>query len=94
MRERQKEGRNKQVRRCTEKYSYTGHWVSENRKAVSERRQEKPSATLYRKNTHNLVIGFRNSNVFISNERKLGKIYCERKISEIGDPKLQIEAKP
>ena len=29
MRERQKEGRNKQVRRCTGKYSYPGHQVSE-----------------------------------------------------------------
>ena len=36
----------------------------ENRKAVSERRQEQPSATLYI-----LVIGFRNSNFFISNQR-------------------------
>ena len=29
VRERQKEGRNKQVRRCTKKYSYVGHRVSE-----------------------------------------------------------------
>ena len=40
-----------------------------------------------------LVIGFRNLNFFISNQRYLGKLYCERKISEFGDAVLVIHGK-
>ena len=45
-------------------------------------------------NTHILVIGFRNSNFFISNQMELGKVYCEIKISEFGDAALEIQGKP
>ena len=40
----------------------------ENRKGVSERRQEQPNATLYRKMLI-LVFGFWNSSLFVSNKR-------------------------
>ena len=46
------------------------------------------------KNTHILGIRIRNSNVFISNQRQLGKLYCERKISEFGDAEIEIQGKP
>ena len=45
-------------------------------------------------NAHILVIGFLNSNFSISNQRYLGKLYCERKISEFGDAELEIQGKP
>ena len=44
--------------------------------------------------SHILVIRFRNSNLFISNQRYLGKIYCQRIISEFGDAELEIQGKP
>ena len=43
---------------------------------------------------HILVIRFRNSNFFISNKRKLGKLYGEPKISEFRDADLEIRGKP
>ena len=46
------------------------------------------------KNAHMRVIGFRNSNFFISNQREFGKLYCERKISEFGYAELEIQGKP
>ena len=45
-------------------------------------------------NVHILVIGFRNSNFFISNQMELGKVYCEIKMAEFGDAKLKIQGKP
>ena len=42
-------------------------------------------------NAHIQVIGFRNSNFVISNQRYLGKLYCERKISEFRDAELEIQ---
>ena len=45
-------------------------------------------------NAHMRVIGFRNSNFFISNQRRLGKLYCEREISDFGDAELEIQGKP
>ena len=39
-------------------------------------------------NAHILVIEFQNSNFFITNQRLLGKVYSERKISEFGDSEL------
>ena len=44
-------------------------------------------------NAHIMVIGFRNSNFLISNKRKLGKLYCEGKISKFGDAELKIQGK-
>ena len=44
-------------------------------------------------NAHMRVIGFRNSNFFISNQRSLGKLHCERKISDLGDAELEIQGK-
>ena len=66
----------------------------ENRKGISERRQEKPRATLYRKMLISWSSGFGFSNFFISNQRQLGNLYCERKISEFGDAELEIQGKP
>ena len=45
-------------------------------------------------NAHILVIGFQKCKFFISNQRELGKLYCERKISEFGDAELEIQGKP
>ena len=39
-------------------------------------------------NAHFLFIEFRISNFVISNQRLLGKIYSQRKISEFGDAEL------
>ena len=42
---------------------------------------------------HMRVIKFRNSNNSISTQRYLGKLNCERKISEFGDAELEVQGK-
>ena len=41
-------------------------------------------------NAHILVIGFPNSNFYISNQREAVKIYCAKQKSEFGDAELDI----
>ena len=60
----------------------------ENRNAVSERRQEQTSAMLYRKILICGSSGFGILIFFISNKRYVGKLYCEKQISEFGDADL------